>query len=254
MITPYLFWLALRLCGIGCSRDDVRKRAYSSHDTTLPDISSVGHLDVLERMATTEFEHSESRRKSVDDKARLLLTMVGLLVPLTAAVYIRLAWSWMALFPLLCFLLSSAILVGYLAVGRTMVPTLGSDDTKKDEQGLRRAFVADLLTSARNNENGTSFLVDVYRAALRAFFVGLLLVTVLAVLAHVSPSDPTPHLIEQLRGDPALRNELRGPQGPVGPSGPPGPQGHEGPRGQEGPPGPKGPAGPEGPAAPPAKK
>ena len=182
--------------------------------------------------------------KVVDDKARMLLTLVGLLVPLTATLALRLTWPWLALPPLALFFAFAGILAGYLAVGGTMFPKLTAPEATYEEDQLKRTIILDTLQSARSMENWTHFLVDVYRAGLRAFIVGLLFVALISVTALTRSHDSVAQLVKELRGDSMLRDELRGPRGAPGVPGAPGAQGPAGPTGPPGPPGPEGPQGP----------
>jgi len=236
----FLFWLSLVVCGIECSRDEVRKRRYE-RPLDLPDFDKVIPSDSLTSAAEAEFANAEARRGIVDDKARMLLTLVGLLIPVTATLASRLDTPALVLAPLACFLFAALILVGYLGIGSGMKPKLSASEALLDETPLKRQLIGDLLWSARATEEATNFLVDVYRAGLRALFLGLVLVVAIAMIAYMRPSDPTGRIIQQLRADPGLLRELRGPQGSpgqMGPAGPPGPRGAQGVSGPPGPPGP----------------
>jgi hypothetical protein len=232
-----LFWLALLLCGIECSRDAVRKRRYV-RTVDLPDKTAIKAVDEVKAAAAAEFSNAEARRKIVDDKARMLLTLVGLLVPVTATLAARIGTPAYVLAPLVCFFFSALLLIGYLGIGGTMQPYVTSDDVAGEAEAFKRQMVSDLLESARVTEQHTDFLVDVVRASLRALLLGLFLVVAVAGLAYLRPNDPTERMIQQLRSDPALLRELRGPQGPPGPIGTAGPSGAVGPQGPTGPPGP----------------
>jgi hypothetical protein len=235
------FWLGLLVCGIECSLKAVRNRSYDKAPP-LPDVDSLKPTETLRDAAKGELTSAENRRKIVDDKARMLLTLVGLLIPVTATLATRIAWPAMIVLPLVCFLFSALLLIGYLGVGKGMQPTLTVEEAGYEEEPLKRQMIYDALASARMTEQATDFLVDVYRAGLRALFVGLLSVVGIAIVAYVRPNDAALRIIQQLRSDPALLRELRGPQGPSGPTGPAGPQGI---------PGPQGPPGPAGPPTPP---
>jgi hypothetical protein len=235
-----LFWLALVICGIECSRDTVRKRRYV-RPLDLPEVDAISPTETLRSAADGEFANAEARRKIVDDKARMLLTLVALLIPVTATLAARLDTPSLVLVPLACFLFSALTLVGYLGIGAGMSPTISSVEALLDEDRLKRQLIVDLLQSARVTEQATDFLVDVYRAGLRALFLGLMLVVGIAAVAYMRPTDPTARLIQQLRSDPALIRELRGPQGAPGPAGPAGPRGPVGERESAGPPGPPAP-------------
>lgn len=236
----WLFFRALWLCGIECSHAQVIARRYD-RPLDLPDGGALVPSDTLRSVADAELANAEARRKTIDDKARMLLTLVGLLIPVTATLGTRLETPAFALLPLAPFFLSALILVGYLGIGKVMVQTLGPAEALLDEERLKRQLIRDVLQSARYTEQCTDFLVDVYRAALRALLAGLFLVVGVATLAYVRPADPPARLVQQLRSDPGLIRELRGPQGPPGPLGRPGPAGAKGDRGPAGPQGPPGP-------------
>jgi hypothetical protein len=68
-----LFWLALVLCGIECTHKPVKARRYE-RPLSLPDLESIEPTDTLRSAADNEFASADSRRKIVDDKARMLLT------------------------------------------------------------------------------------------------------------------------------------------------------------------------------------
>ncbi|MGZ5445359.1 MAG: hypothetical protein ACXW5U_25840 [Thermoanaerobaculia bacterium] len=174
----------------------------------------------------------------MDDKARMLLTLVGLLIPVTATLASRIAWPAVIILPLVCFLFAALLLIGYLGIGTGMQPTAAVEEASYEEEPLKRLIIHDQLSSARMTEHATNFLVDVYRASLCALFVGLLFVVRITVVAYLRPHDPTTRLIQQLRSNPARLRELRGPEGPPGPTGPPGPEGATGPQGPVGPPAP----------------
>jgi hypothetical protein len=243
--TDRVFWLLLRIFGVECTFDQAQKRSYD-YPLDLPPANTIKVSDTLSAAADAEYDRAEARRKVIDDKARMLLTLVGLLVPLTATLALRLAWPWLALVPLVFFFASAGILAGYLAVGGTMFPKLSATEATYQEDQLKCSIILDTLQSARSIENWTHFLVDVYRAGLRAFIVGLLFVATIAVSALTRSHDPVAQLIKELRGDPALREQLRGPQGKPGVAGARGPAGPSGPPGREGPTGPQGPQGPAG--------
>jgi hypothetical protein len=241
-----LFWFALLLGGIECSHKQVKERRYE-RALDLPDFSTISPTETLRGAADAEFASAESRRKIVDDKARMLLTLVGLLIPVTATLATRIEPAYVALLPLACFLFSALTLVGYLGIGSGMTPKLSPAEAAFDEDRLQRQLIHDAFWSARYTEQCTDFLVDVYRAALRALMVGLFLVVGVAAVAYIRTPDPSKRIIQQLRSEPALIRELRGPQGSPGSTGPAGPRG---PKGDPGPSGPAGPQGRSGPAGP----
>lgn len=249
----WIFWLFLRAFGVECTIEQVRARSYE-HPLDLPAESVLRPTETLVSAAESEYERAESRRKAVDDKARMLLTLVGLLVPLTGTLASRLEWPALSLMPLALFFLSAGIMTGYLAVGSAMLPKVSAVEATYDDEKLKRTLLLDILRSARTNENRTSFLVDVYRAGLRAFILGLVAVAAIAAIALVRPTDGSSQIIERLRRDPELREQLRGPAGPQGEVGAHGAVGPVGPIGPKGDPGPPGPAGTPAPARSPQRR
>jgi hypothetical protein len=231
-----LFWLALVLCGIECTHKKVKERRYA-RSLSLPDLERIEPTDTLCNAADNEFANAESRRKIIDDKARMLLTLVGLLIPVTATLATRLETPYVALVPLACFLFAALVRVGYLGIGSGMTPKLSPDEAVLSEEKLKRQLIRDAFWSAQYTEQCTDLLVDVYRAALRALMVGLFAVVGIAAVAYVRTPDPSLRIIRQLRSDPALKRQLRGPQGIPGPQGPRGASGPAGAVGPQSPPG-----------------
>jgi len=206
----FLFWCALIVCGIECSREDVRGRRYARGSLGLPDQRAITPSETLMSAAEGELTNADARRGIVDDKARMLLTLVGLLIPVTATLASRLELQALVLAPLACFLFAALVLVGYLGIGAGMKPKLMAEEALFEEADLKRQLIIDLLQSARVTEQETDFLVDVYRASLRALLFGLFLVVGIAAFAYTRSPEPTARLIQQLRSDPALIREFEG--------------------------------------------
>jgi len=165
----------------------------------------------------------------------MLLTIIGVLVPITWILAQQLSRPAFIIAPMGLFFVSALLLMGYLVVGKGMVPRLNPEEAAFDEARLRRQLILDALRSARYVESSTSFLVDIYRAAFRALLVGLGFLSIIAIMAYFPTGEPMRDLVRQLRGDPDLVRLLRGPEGPQGPAGPAGAPGPAGPRGPQGP-------------------
>jgi len=226
----WLLWIVLRVFRIECSLEQVRRRKYEQQGTPYGTDELIPSNALLDA-ASGELNHAENRRKAIDEKARMLLTMVGILVPLTVVSAAALLWPVLIIVPLACFLISALVLIGYLAVGQVMTPRLNPEELLYDERRLQRQLIIDRIQSAHDTERGTDFLVDIYRAALRALCAGLVALAVIAAVAYRPASDYSSEVVRRLRSDPELLRVLRGPQGFRGPTGPPGVPGPEGPPG-----------------------
>ena len=180
------FWIALQTFGIECRLADVRRRSYTSHPRELGPINPT---ETLLKAADAELSRAEARQKAIDEKARMLLTMVSILIPLTTLVLTRTMLPTIALPALLLLFLAASLLVGYLSIRTTMAPYLSQDELQLDEAQLREQLVRDLLRSAHAVEDQVRFFVNVFQAALRAFLLGLLLLAITTVATVCSAQD-----------------------------------------------------------------
>jgi hypothetical protein len=163
------------------------------------------------------------------------LTGVGSLTAVVAS-----SLSVYAVIQLACALRASLSGLSRRAYRRvTLTDLLPAENEAADVHAKRVMEVYAAATeqhAAANNEKVTSMAVA--HEALRNFVGAVVTLAVFLVVA-VAISDAGGSLeervVQKLRGDPALIELLRGPQGETGP---PGPQGLQGPRGAIGPPGP----------------
>jgi hypothetical protein len=217
-------WIMLRAAFVECTFREVVDRAYAPS----PQRDGPGEVvadEDIER-ARSLFEDGFRRREAVGAKVSALLTMAGVVIPLTVALTSVIPKPWFAALALIPQMWSALLLVSCLGVERAS--TLSYTPTSGNAGDDRRALVKDYLTAASINEGAVNFIVDAYRAALRSFVVAsLVLVTVAAASAasRDKQGDPVESLIARIKLDKVLAAELRG---PAGDRGPPGPQGAQG--------------------------
>lgn len=232
-------WLLLRLLGIDCELMEVVRRRYPAGDAPL-DLSAANE-ERLKQIAESLGAASASeggRRSAVDDKVKALLTLTTLVLTATVAFSPKLPWPWLAMIPLGLFLVTLLLLTEYLGVGSQAFPSPSQADVATPTTvDLLKHQIAEMQKAQAHNEGSTNFLVDVFRAARRAFAVAMCAAVTVGAIAILYGERAEDRLAEKLRSDRELARMLQGPGGA------PGSQGVAGPPGPTGPPGPRGPPG-----------
>lgn len=244
----------------GHSYQEIR-RGQIQHAVIAPPVELPDNADAELALdeARREVEMEEERRKAIDEKSKIMLTVSALLLAANSALLPLLPIRWLGLLPLAFVLAAVFLTLMYFrtwqvaCVDRT---TLTWGEKAKTQIAIARAEFECARSMAPQND----LRVGVHKAARRALVIGLAgLVPVLLMVAFISPGDPA---LSQIEADARLRALLQGPAGPPGPpgavgprgdtgaTGPAGPPGATGPAGRDGPPGPPGPAGPQGPLGP----
>jgi hypothetical protein len=248
-IFDYIQWLFLRLVFIKCDVADVRRFSYdyppnpSLDPGTRP---STSQLDLAKNLYAEE----NARATSVFDKAKTVLTLAGILFSVVLAVSVQRplvmeGWSLLPVIVSLVLLLLTLFLLTVLLSVRTHSrPSLDTDVLQNDATAHERAILISYWTATNRNAATNSFLVDVYKATQRYLIVSLVMMSVAWAVSFARHGNPKEHLVNELRGDPALIRLLTGPPGSPGVQGPTGPEGRQGQVGKTGPPGPRGPIGP----------
>jgi len=235
-------WLLLRLLRIECTLVEVVRRRYDAGDAPL-DLSTAGE-DRLKQLAESLGAASASeaeRRSAVDDKVKALLTLTTLVLTATVAFSPKLPWPGLALVPLGLFLVNLLLLTEYLGVGTQAVPSPTQEDVAAPTSvDLLKHRIAEMQKAQAHNEGSTNFLVDVFRAARRAFALAMCAAVVVAAVAILFGEGAEDRLAEKLRAHSELARMLQGPPGAQGPQGVAGPTGPAGPAGPRGPPGERG--------------
>jgi hypothetical protein len=197
-------------------------------------------------LAKDLYIQERNRRESLDKKVSWLLTLSGILIPLSVKLIITSSSQlprWFH-FPALLLvtgslLLTAVLLLEYLAVGTFSQPIVDEPLLKANESERKCIVLNSYIDATRVNQDTNHYLVDLYRAARRMFSAALTAVALLGLVAAAlltwgSTSQLEDRLIQKLRSEPKLIDLLRGPVGPVGPQGPRGQRGEVGPRGERG--------------------
>lgn len=254
-IRSWLLFCLLRLCGIECARREVESRRYFSGDFKCPLLPDEHErlkqiLDTAKNMAA----ESSNRYNIVELKARFLMALCGALVAVSALFLGKSPSVLMTASMLVMLLLAFYLLMEFYAVNTLY--RMDVDDSyagPENGEGQTKLLIKDTLYVVHHNSLVIDFQADLFRAARRVVFVGLIVAAVLGVIASFQREGIEKQLIQELRANPDLLNELTGPKGDRGERGEQGSEGKPGLPGPEGKPGPKGdtgPAGPPGPANP----
>lgn len=190
-------------------------------------------------------EREESRRETVDEKSKVLLTVSALLSAGNMALLPQLPILWLGFLPLAFVLAAVFLTLMYFRIYNSkVVHHTGMDwaDAPKEKRALARMEFECAEAMGPQND----LRVGVYSGARRALvFAVLAMIPALLSLAWAAPGDA---LVKRLRSEVELRTQLQGPTGPSGATGSTGTSGPAGATGTTGPTGPIGPAGPTGPA------
>ncbi len=180
--------------------------------------------------ARNSYEREVERRRIVDEKMRVLLTVSALLAAACAAVASGIGAKWLVVPPFTLTVISLFLVLYYFAVDVVNEPDCAESDESKQAKSYSKCRAS---LSLSNN-----FKVGIYRASSRAASLGVvLLLFVFIYSAFAGTSRFEQKLIRSLQESAQLRDLLRGPQGPAGAKGE---RGTEGPQGIQGPPGPQG--------------
>jgi len=171
-------WLALRACRIDVTREQVRLRRY--HGQFVPQIrpEEAGETKELLDYAIATFERANERRKSIDEKAKLLGGFVTFAITVCAAMSSKFATPLAMMPSLVFFVLSLLLLLSYFRLGVAAQPSVTAKEAQQAPEALIKQLVSDYLASAEHNECGTSFGADVFRAAVVAFVAGILMLSI----------------------------------------------------------------------------
>jgi hypothetical protein len=214
-------YLMLRAAFITCTYGEVLDRAYAPRPPP-----PLAHAPVTQKeieRARSLFEDGFRRRDTVASKVTALLTIAGVVIPLTVGLAAVVSEPWLLGIALVPLTWSALLLVSCLGVER--ISTLSFVSSTGNPAEDERALVADYLTASSMNEGAVDFVVDVYRGALRSFVVASLALITVALLSFERQVDPIDALMSRISSDGALLASLRGPPGERGEKGPPSPPG-----------------------------
>ncbi len=234
----------LRMVQVPCSLQEVRERRMTSRAVQRP-ASSGAPTDLVLAEARRLHVVELARTELVLDKARTLLAIAGLVVPLSATALAVVGAPWY------CWIaIAGALGIPLVVLADLYAPTVHAEVAVDAEllgvQGPAQGQVLlrSYQTAKDHNARANQFLVAEFAGARRLLGIGLLVF--LCVVGGAGRTTVESRVIAQLRADPELVRLLSGPPGAQGPPGVPGPKGPPGRDGSVGPPGPPGPAGPRG--------
>lgn len=231
-------WFLLRLLGIECSLAEVVRRRYDLKPKPL-DLSAATEerLKHIAELLGAASASERERRCGVDDKVKALLALTTLVLTATVAFSQKLIWPALALVPLILFLLTLFLLTTYLGVGPQAFRTPTQEDlTAPSNVELLKHHIGELQGALAFNERSTDFLVDVFRAARRAFLIAMSAAVCVGAFAILLGDRAEDRLAEKIRAHKDLAIMLQGPPGAAGPQGVAGPSGPPGPAAPPGPP------------------
>lgn len=187
--STWLQWLILRITCPDCqiSIDEISERRYKTKMD--PDPTNIVMVDeAIAALAKSIYEEEHARTALVHDKAKTLITISSLALPILMALSAQAVYcAWVA--AATCIVVSLVLLLMSFAVGPTARPSL--DAVLLAHARPRAAIAGDYLRATNYNIGATNFLSDVYRGAHRALIVGLVLFVVAIASAQWPSSRPS---------------------------------------------------------------
>lgn len=191
------------------------------------DLAEAKDLPQLLECAKECVAAAESRRSTIVDKSKLLLTFSSILLVFVGTLLPKALGfdSWgargalfvaiMALFNVITLLLT------FFSVGAEMHTSLDQADVLLNEGDLTRSRINSFLYIQRTTDNRSDYLVELYKVARFFFSIAFFIVVVLFGVNFFSdtPKDQAERIVREIRSDPALVALLRGPQGKAGDKG-----------------------------------
>lgn len=205
-------------------------------------LNRIANTDLLLSESLRIMEGEEDRKKSIDEKSKILLTVSALLIAGISALSGYIEPRWPLAFPMLLAVISITLVLFYFRIHSVSVINLNEINWNGDPDELKVALASKYIACANYLSPRNDCQAGIYRAAARALLLAALLFVPVFVAATLSHYDDT-KLLKVIGRNSEIRKQLTGPAGPIGPPGPPGSQGKEGPMGPPGPRGERGPAG-----------
>ncbi len=215
-----------------------------NHTHGLPSNSHicVNQAGLLFSEAEKIFHWEEERKRVIDDKSKLLLTISALLIAGISAMSAYVVPRWALIFPLLPALLAIILVLVYFRMQSVQVIDLEEVTPEMKENELKLMLANNYIECANYLSPRNDYQAGVYRAAARAIMLAVILFIPVFLIASFSQLDDK-KLLKEIRENSEIRKELMGPPDPRSPARPAGPQGKEG---AIGPPGPREEGGPIG--------
>jgi hypothetical protein len=168
--------LLLRLCRISLTVDEIDRRQCTAPEEAMPKgLDEASDVDGVLDLARGEYEFAEKRRDNLQFKASVMFALVAGIGAILPAVLPESRRGVVVVLAVLAYAATIAILVHLIGIGSHMQPAVDAATLAKAGTERTRDIIRSYLQSASANNLSIDYLVDVYRAAQRAFLAGLLL-------------------------------------------------------------------------------
>ncbi len=236
-------WITCEWCFLWLGRSELTKkeikdRRKTPKETNGNEVHSLNGIssDVLEKIIPAEAAITRISLESLDKKTGWLLTLTGVLIPLSIGLVVPAAQRVPVWQELVCLLLISTVplLLTVLILRIYIRPSEWSsvqlseiNQTIREENQLLKSYYQELDECTRENEERLEFLVEVYTAALRMFFCALAInilsgCVIVGLIGYYSNKEKakiennTQELIKKVSSDPDLAKWLIGPKAAPG--------------------------------------
>ncbi len=141
--------------------------------------ASLGNININDDSIDTALEFAkdlnkqeEERAKFVLDKIKMLTTISALSLPLLFGFTSHKDWYY--ILPLSLSLITVLILILTISVGTGATVSYEDGKFEKEINELKKEIIKDSIVSSHRNSYATDYVIDIYKAARRAFLLSLL--------------------------------------------------------------------------------
>lgn len=178
-IIPFCTCSLMRLSLIECKFQEVYNKRYQSEVQSLDLSQSENFCEDTLNFIKEKNKEVNDRRDKIDTKARTLLTLTSLLLGLISNLASPKTIGIVSVLPLVFLFFTIFLLIQYFGIEfflTTDYSCILSDSTLD-----KRKLGEDIIRSSNYNQSVTNFFVDLYRSALRYFFLATLLIMILGI-------------------------------------------------------------------------
>lgn len=176
-VTNCFYYIFLKISLLECSYDEVKNNTYNHKTPLFPRIDHKKipphNTDILLKYVQDICSDTYRRRKDLEEKAKLLLTLNGAIITFMTTMSVK-GQSWY-FFPIIFMILSSLFVVKIYSIYTYQKVVLSENEIKNNNKNkLTNIFIESTIEATNNNSNVVDYTVDLYRAALRYFMIALI--------------------------------------------------------------------------------
>jgi hypothetical protein len=161
----------------------VQKGKYFSNKPLLSYYSTeIKSPDKVLELSREIYKDENSRRSSVNEKCKVLLTISSILLAVIALLLKSMFFHLLVLLPVLFIFLTVFMILIYFDVGSYSCPDFNEEMIKSVPEKFSAELSKDYISCVEHNRLTQDFLIDVYRVAKNSLLIGLILMICVFVI------------------------------------------------------------------------